>query len=233
MKPDPGQGSVPAFAPQFPDYPHRSNIMIRFLPLSLLAVLLPLFALAADPPPAGPKLASGLLMKQEGKLVFAPCRDRSYALVDDISPGATVTAALESVGLGTGKKLYVELWGTLEGIALKVTGLNLARADGRCQPSGGPDEAWRAAGSEPAPWTLAAGGDVLLLKRSGRPEQRLAYKGSRDSAQSSVYEGAGEPTVTWRFEQKTCRDRSSDAVFGWTAGVTVAGETLRGCAWQR
>ncbi|MBK7900103.1 MAG: hypothetical protein KA603_14140 [Azonexus sp.] len=207
--------------------------MARFLISSLVLALLPLSALAAEPPPSGPKLASGLLMKQEGKLVFAPCRDRSYALVDDISPGATVTAALESVGLGAGKKLYVELWGTLEGIALKVTGLNLARADGRCQPSGGPDEAWRAAGSEPAAWTLAAGGDALLLKRPGRPEQRLGYKGSRDTAQLSVYEGTGEPPIAWRFEQKSCRDRGSDAVFGWTASLTVAGEILRGCAWQR
>ncbi len=208
--------------------------MKKTLALSLL-VAATLVAGAAEPPaPAGPRLAAGLLMKQEGRIVFAPCRDRSYALVDDISTGGSVSAALESLGLNQGKKLYVELWGSLEGPSLKVTALNLARADGRCQPSGGPDEAWRASGAEPAAWSLAAGGGHLLLKRAGRPEQRLAFAGSRDEANLSRYEtSAGEPSVHWSFERNACRDKGGEVVTGWTASISVAGETLKGCAWQR
>lgn len=235
MKSHPRQGNPLARWGTIPLYLNRSPVMKKQLILSLFVVC-SLPAAAGEPVASGgPKLASGLLMKQEGKLVFAPCRDRSYALVDDVSSGGALTAALDGIGLGAGKKLYVEMWGSLEGAVLKASVLNFARADGRCQPTGGPDETWRATGSDPAPWTLAAGGEHLVFKRSGRPEQRLAFKGSQDEAAVSTYRTPpGEtPAASWRFDRKICRDKGSDVVFGWTATVTVAGEKYQGCAWQR
>jgi len=36
-----------------------------------------------------------------------------------------------------------------------------------------------------------------------------------------------------RFDHKQCRDTMADAVYGWTATVTLNGQVLKGCAWQR
>ena len=111
--------------------------------LVVLAVALSastLHAQEAKPADNTPKLASGLLMKQGDKLIFAPCRDRSYSTVDDISPERSVTKALDSVGLAAGKKLYVELMAVLEGGMVRASGLNLARTEGRCQQQGGNEE---------------------------------------------------------------------------------------------
>lgn len=186
-------------------------------------------------PAAGqqPKLAYGLMMKQGDKLVFSPCRDRSYALVEDVSSDRSVVGGLEQVGLAAGRKLYVELLGVSDGLALKASALNLARTDGRCQQPGGADEAWRAAGNAPA-WALAAGGEQVLLKRPGVADLVLPYREFVRDGQLARYDGeAAGHALQLRFERKTCRDASADAVFGWTATLTVDGQTLQGCAWQR
>ncbi|MCK6411168.1 MAG: hypothetical protein L6Q55_01935 [Azonexus sp.] len=209
--------------------------------LALLLSTLPLLASAttsvekpADPPPATPKLAYGLLMKQGDKIVFSPCRDRSYALVDDISPDQTVTRGLNLVGLDQGKKLYVELVGSVEGIALKASGLNMARTDGRCQQPGGQDENWRAAGHEPG-WLLAAGGERVTLKRQGSndPVWWPYQEFKRNGRSASFSARSGGETLELQFEQQLCRDTTADAVFGWSATLTHNGKTLKGCAWQR
>src|SRR5512144_443969 len=83
-----------------------------------------------------PKLAYGQMMKSGDKIVFAPCRDRSYVMFEDVSPDGAVTKALDSVGLAAGKKLYVELLAVVEGGAIKASALNQARTEGRCQLPG-------------------------------------------------------------------------------------------------
>ena len=74
---------------------------IRHSIIALLAVVCASGLQAQDSKPADstPKLATGLLMKQGDKLVFAPCRDRSYAMVDDVSPGRAVPPASRIIGL--------------------------------------------------------------------------------------------------------------------------------------
>ena len=62
--------------------------------------------LAPKPVDTTPKLAYGLMMKQGEKTIFAPCRDQSYALMQDVSTDQFVTKALNMVGLESGKKLY-------------------------------------------------------------------------------------------------------------------------------
>ena len=190
---------------------------------------------AAQTPAADttPKLASGLLMKQGGKLVFAPCRDRTYTMVDDISPGGAVTAALDSIGLAAGSKLYVELMGVLDGGMLRVSGINLARSEGRCQQPGGNVETWRASGNEPG-WLLAVGPEMVVLKRLDKPNLHLpAAPVSSDNGVTRI-ELRGDGThVKARFEHALCRDTMAEAVYGWTASVEVNGQVLKGCAWQR
>lgn len=203
--------------------------------MALLATFLCTGALAEEAKPVDntPKLTYGLLMKQGGKLVFAPCRDRSYAIVDDVSSGGSVTQALNGIGLEAGKKLYVELVGVVEGMDLKASGLNFARAEGRCQLPGGAEENWRAAGNEPG-WNLLAGGDKILLHRKGKPDVSVPYAPFRSEGNLASYEASqGGNKLTLRFEKMVCRDKATDVLLGWTATVTVNGETLKGCAWQR
>jgi putative lipoprotein len=101
-----------------------------------LAVVAATAAHAQGKPPVvdtTPKLAFGQMMKSGDKLVFAPCRDRSYATFEDVSNGQQVTKALSQVGLDTGNKLYVEVLGVLENSFLKASEINMVRAEGRCQ----------------------------------------------------------------------------------------------------
>lgn len=180
-----------------------------------------------------PKLAYGVLMKHGDKLVFSPCRDRSYAMMEDVSPERTVTRMLTSVGLETGKKLYVELFGTVEGGMFRVSGLNMARTEGRCQQPGGKDEAWRAAGNEPG-WLLAAGGEQVIVKRLGKSDVVLPYAPFKSEGGVTQQELAGNGhKLALRFEKTACHDTMADSVFGWTVTVNLDGTELKGCAWQR
>jgi len=208
---------------------------IRHSITALLAVLFACGLQAQDSKPADktPKIASGLLMKQGDKLVFAPCRDRSYSMVDDISPERTVTKALDSVGLAAGKKLYVELMAVVDGGMLRASGLNLARTEGRCQQQGGNEESWRASGNEPG-WLLAVGPEVVVLKRLGQPDVNVPGTPIVRDGGVVRFESRTEASrLKARFENKVCNDTMADAVFGWTATVEINGQTLKGCAWQR
>ena len=80
-----------------------------------------------------PKLAYGLLMKQGEKVLFSPCRDRSYALVEDVSSDGRVFKGLATVGMDAGKPLYVELIGVVESGVLKASELNQARLASACR----------------------------------------------------------------------------------------------------
>ncbi len=209
--------------------------------LQTLALLTTLFTLTtpglraeeAKPVDTTPKLAYGLLMKQSDKIVFAPCRDKSYAIVDDISPEQSVTASLKSLGMEGGKKFYVEVLGYVEGISLKVSGLNFARVDGRCQKPGGDDEAWRASGYEPG-WALAAGGEQVSIKLQDKSDIHFPYSRFKREGKVARFEaGEGKNKLSLQFDQQVCRDAKSETLFGWTAHLTLNGQTLKGCAWQR
>ena len=192
-----------------------------------------LHAQETKPVDTTPKVASGLLMKQGDKLVFAPCRDRSYAMVDDISPERMVTKALDSVGLAAGRKLYVELMAVVDGGMVRASGLNLARAEGRCQQPGGNEESWRAIGNEPG-WLLAIGPEVVVLKRLGLPDVNVPGAPTVRDGGVVRFEARTEASrLKASFENKVCHDTMADAVFGWTATVDINGQTLKGCAWQR
>lgn len=182
-----------------------------------------------------PKLAFGQMMKSGDKLVFAPCRDRSYATFEDVSNGQQVTKALNLVGLDSGKKLYVEVLGILENSLLKASEINMARSEGRCQLPGGQEEVWRAAGNEPG-WSLVASpaNETVVLKRLGKPDVSLPYAAFKSESGGAQFEASKDnQKLAVRFEHKQCRDTMADAVYGWTATVNVNGQVLKGCAWQR
>ena len=179
-----------------------------------------------------PKLALGYLMKQGGKLVFAPCRDRSYALLQDVSPGNEVTAALNGIGLEAGKRLYVELFAVLDGNDLKASALNFARVNTSCQMPGGDTEVWRAAGNHPG-WNLVAGGKAVTLTRANKKDVSVPYVPFTVAGNKTTFEGGqGAGKLTVHFDKGLCK-ADADTVFGWTATVTAGSDTVKGCAWQR
>ncbi len=205
-------------------------------PLAVLATILFASALHAEeakPVDNTPKLAYGQMLKQGEKLVFSPCRDRSYAMMEDISQDRVVTRALNSVGLDAGKKLYVELMAVSEGGMIKASALNLARTEGRCQQPGGKEESWRAAGNEPG-WLLAVGNEVVVIKRPGKPDLRLPFTPLKTEGGVTRLDTVAEGNrLALTFEKQLCHDTMADSVFGWTATVNLNGQTLKGCAWQR
>ncbi|PKO43807.1 MAG: hypothetical protein CVU31_12950 [Betaproteobacteria bacterium HGW-Betaproteobacteria-4] len=187
----------------------------------------------AKPVDNTPKMAYGLMMQQGDRLIFSPCRDRSYANVEDVSADGSVTRALNSVGLAAGKRLYVELLGVLDNGTLKASAFNMARVEGRCQMPGGKEEAWRAAGNDPA-WALVAGGEHVRLQRYGKPEVVLPYAEFRSEGNVSRYDGSADRNkLAIRLEKTICRDVQANGAFAWTATVELNGEALKGCAWQR
>ena len=87
-------------------------------------------------------------MEQGDKLIFSPCRDRSYVMLEDVSPDREVTRALDSVGLESGKELYVELLAVVDGGMIRASGLNQARCR---QRTGLAACRWRGSGGTEAP----------------------------------------------------------------------------------
>lgn len=188
---------------------------------------------AERPADTTPKLAYGQVIRYGERVMFAPCRDQSLIQLEDVSADRSVLAALDSLGLAGGRKLYVELFGYVEGTALRVSRLNLAHADGRCQVPGSAGEAWRASGNEPG-WILAAGAEWVQVKRLGQPE--VAFPARPFTQENGVASFAAQHeghSLQVRFERKSCRDSMAEAAFAWTATVTLDGRVFQGCAWQR
>ena len=207
--------------------------MIRtLLTLSLIGAAPLVFAGDAPAAPSEEKLARGLLLQHEGRLIFSPCRERSYVTVKDVSPGAAVTSTLAELGLKPGKNLYVEFYGTTDGDQLAASAINFARTDAQCQLPGGDSEAWRAAGNNP-PWSLVTGGGSLRVIRQDKPDLNLAKVEIKAGDKLVEIASPERPGVTVRFQRQACRDQAKAMAFGWTVRLTVDGATLQGCGWQR
>jgi uncharacterized membrane protein len=176
------------------------------------------------------KIARGLLLENEGRVFFAPCRDRSYLNVSDGSPDGEVLRALHDFGLAPGSNLYVELLAVQEGGRLRVQALNFARTSARCLGEVNNDEQWRALGLE-GQWAAVAGAGVLLLEQSGRTELRTAYR--------AIEEGKDEFSIpaelaVLHLRRGLCRLKDGSTLSGWQAELkTAAGERLEGCGWER
>ena len=188
---------------------------------------------AADAPSDNEeKIAKGLLLQHEGRMIFSPCRHRSYYQLEDLSPNRGLTAQLTELGLADGKSLYVELQGALDDNRLRARNLNLARTESRCHEAGGPDELWRAAGQN-APWRFVAIAGELLLTRPGMPELKLAYTKVKSEDDRVELVTPEKTEAVWRLRRQYCQDKTAGMLFGWRAEIKVDGEVLQGCAWQR
>lgn len=185
---------------------------------------------AAAAAAAQPRIARGLLLLHEGRVFMAPCRDRSYLNVEDVSEGGSVLAALKAFGFAAGRNLYVELLAVQEGGLLRVSGLNFAHTTARCLGETANEEDWRAVGVD-ARWAAAAGGGALRVEREGAPELRVNYDAVASAGGQHRIEAPG---VTLSFAPGLCRVADGTLLAGWRATLTPAdGEALEGCAWER
>lgn len=200
--------------------------------LAILSLTEPVLAQTLETKPTEEQIARGFVMQHDGKMIFTPCRDRSYATVDDLSPNSTVTSSLQTLGLGAGKTLYVEFIGQSDQDMLRVSMINFARTKTRCQLGGGPDELWRATGSNPS-WTLVAGAGQLLLKREAMPDIKLSYAEIRTQKTTTQILTPERSGAEWYFHQQVCHDQGAAMIFGWQAELKIDGMLLHGCAWQR
>lgn len=55
---------------------------------------------------AAGKVARGLILQSQERLIFTPCRDRNYVNIEDLSPNAEVTTQLKALGLAEGTPIY-------------------------------------------------------------------------------------------------------------------------------
>lgn len=176
-------------------------------------------------------LARGMLVKYGEKLVFAPCRDRAYAFVEDLSEGREIGKGLDAMGLADGKKMYVEFWGRTEGDSLKVQRLNFAQLDGRCQLSGGAEESWRGVGNGSA-WSMGLGDAGVNIRTADGVDLSfppVALK-SEETGFSGQVDGKNQH-LELKILPGLCRH--DGRLFGWTMRMNLGGERLEGCAWQR
>jgi uncharacterized membrane protein len=209
------------------------SVFLTILAAGLLAAVTPAMASDGAPAPAAPeqpKIARGLLLLHEGRVFMAPCRDRNYLNVEDVSDGGAVLSALKDFGLASGRNLYVELLAVQEGGMLRVSSLNFAHTTARCLGETSNEEDWRALGLR-SEWAAAAGAGVLLVERVDAPELRTAYAGVKNDGVQHRIEAK---EVTLSFTPGLCRLADGNTITGWHAMLTPgAGAVLEGCGWER
>jgi putative lipoprotein len=179
-----------------------------------------------------PKMVYGMLRRQGDRLMFAPCHERSTAIVEDVSVDGSVISILNSVGLAAGKRLYVELLGVFDNGTLKASAVNMARVEGaaRCRVARRSHGVRRVMIRQ----ALVAGGEFVQLRRYGNPEVVLPYKEFRTEGKVTRYDGANESyKLSVRLDRLLCRDADMKGVFAWTATLDLNGQVLKGCAWTR
>lgn len=229
--------------------------LIRRTLLSLLLASTSIQLLAADapppaPPPAAPsatpasvdtnaaqaarKVARGLVLKSQERLIFTPCRDRNYVNIEDISPKAEVTAQLKELGLTDGTPIYAEFFGEPEGNALlRTRALNFASLDARCYAPRRSTGEWRAAGKG---WALTLFENQGTLQQDGQKDVIGDYKVSGQDDNSVDIDLSGQLTAPLRLKRQNCRNTGENGkarMQAWQAELTVNGKKLDGCAWRQ
>lgn len=193
-------------------------------------------------------VSRGLLMQYQGKMIFSPCRERTYVQLEDLSENQRVSESLKQFGLADNRPLYVEFVGLAERGTLKAKWLNFVGRQANCQATANLGEQWRALGSG---WSLRVGsagvgdgvsGVSARLDVDGKaPVEHSPVKVTltgQDKAQRAELslDGAAQPRVLWSFERQFCRLPNVDALFGWQAvsgnSTDSAQPVLQGCAWQ-
>lgn len=176
------------------------------------------------------QIARGLLMQHGEKLIFSPCRERTYVEVNDVSNDGIVSQALTKLGLSEKSPLYVEFVGQVDGGRLKASFVNFASTQARCQSSTASDEKWRGFGTAPN-WSLSIGEHFAALSREGAPKQTLGEITPSIEGEMVRFQ-LPEAQGQWIFRRGLCQQGEGTMLFGWVAELQQRTGTLRGCAWR-
>jgi putative lipoprotein len=164
---------------------------------------------------------------------FAPCGDRLRYRVLDETPDRDLWQVYRDVTHDRAQRIYLEVIAQRRGSRLEVLELRRALVEGLGCHEDLRDIRVKAVGNEPF-WRLQVETSAVRFEHFGDegwsvfPAQRFA---SSDGA--LTLETASESlTLSVRITPERCHDTVADAVYGFTAVVTVRGTTYRGCAYE-
>lgn len=213
---------------------------------SLLCVaLLPLFAgcqlfasAPSQPSTAGLTRMQGVLMGDNGKLLFQPCGEQRHYTVTDTGNTGVLQEATGIVSKSG--QVYADVRGRFQ--ASKTGGLDgsidlqqfyrLERSTASCKDPDFKLLSLRAAGSEPTKWELRANGKGLELSRADQPTLAVPFLEEQlpDGRLSLSTEANGLRVELWVAPQR-CVDPTTGSVQQMTAELRVNDQPYRGCAY--
>lgn len=171
-------------------------------------------------------LFRGTLRYEADRLLLAPCGGGKTIRVHDVSPEVVVTAAITDIGFDRSGYVYLEAWGRMRDGELLIDRLNRAGLEMACptQPVG-----FQAQGNEPG-WSLVTSrSQVTFTRQDGpvlnAPPLPLSWRwpgGRPDRAEARLTSSTEGSALTAVLTPKICRDTMADAVYGFTAVVSVA-----------
>ena len=183
---------------------------------------------------AAGKVARGLILQSQERLIFTPCRDRNYVNIEDLSPNAEVTTQLKALGLAEGTPIYAEVFGEAEGNGiLRMRALNFASLDARCYAPRRSTGEWRAAGKD---WSLTLFENQGTLQQSNQPDISGEYAVNAQDDNSVNIALGGQLNAPLRLKRQHCRstgDSGKPRLQAWHAELTVNGKKYEGCAWRQ
>ena len=210
--------------------------MHKTLIASALFAILGVAHAGSATPPAPEKVARGLMLYSQDRMIFSPCRDRSYTSVEDGSSNGELSATLKQFGLADGKPLYVEVFGEAQAGMLRMHALNMAQQDARCYAPRRSTGEWRAAGGKPA-WALTLFEGEATLQRADDKDLTGKYEETRSTPTEAEIRIAGGSTAAIRMTRQNCRETAVDGgkerLYAWTAEIDIGGQKLQGCAWRQ
>jgi putative lipoprotein len=201
-----------------------------FLILAVAAIFGPVGQSDAQETAEPERLARGLMLFHEGRMIFSPCRERNYVEVQDDSPDGVVTTALRGLGLAQDRPLYAEVHGEAVGGSLRMTGLNFAHVQARCGGARDGTGPWLAVGRDPA-WSFVTTPERLRLHVAGQVTTESAFSETRGDPSVITLSTEVGP-AQWELRREPCYQLEDGLVAGWSVKGSAGGKVLSGCAWK-
>jgi putative lipoprotein len=195
----------------------------------------------------------GLLVGGHEVRAFTPCGESDALWVRD--PEGELWSLYEELASDPYQPLYAELRGELgpppeDGFGADYSGLltverwlHLAvdtvgcvrKSEGELAAPGMDGLEFRAFGNEPF-WKAEIGAGGIVFQEMGSDERSFPYEAPQVLSGGWTYsfraEVAERPGILIRIIQTDCPDTMADAVYGFSAQVTLDGRTFSGCARQ-
>lgn len=183
---------------------------------------------------SAPALWRGMFMDvPTSSATLAPCGDRLRYRVLDETPQRDLWQIYRDLSHDRTKRIYVEFIAQRRGSRLEVLELRRALAEGLgCNEDLRAIE-MKAVGNEPF-WRLQVEPTGIRFERLGDEDWTVfPYQPfTADGGVRSLETKSASAHLSVRIAAERCLDTMADAVFGFSASVTVAGVAYRGCAYE-